>query len=237
MGSKQSIVSRLTAHFYPCRQPDPLDTAFCAYAKPGMRVLDAGCGAARGCSRESPWKEMFIVGIDKDPAVYANPFCNQNLVCGVSNLPFSDASFDLIHCRWVIEHLADPLSAFREFTRVLKPGGRLLALTPNIFHYATISAWLTPQCFHRWWRCGEGEPFPTYYRANSVYKLRRLCAEAGLHIQNMELFEGPPHYLVRHWPLFLCGVLYERVVNSTPLLKLIRQRILLNAITPPLTKS
>jgi SAM-dependent methyltransferase len=234
---KQSIVSRLMARFYPCRQQDPLDTAFCAYAKPGMKVLDAGCGAARGCSRESPWKEMFIVGIDKNPAVYANPFCNQKLVCDISKLPFSDASFDLIHCRWVIEHLEDPLIAFREFARVLKPGGRLLALTPNIFHYATIAARITPYWFHRWWHRGEEEPFPTYYRANSVPKLRRLCTEVGLHIQNMELFEGPPHYLVRYWPVFLCGVLYERVVNSTPRLKWIRQRILLDTITPPVPKS
>jgi SAM-dependent methyltransferase len=236
MDSKQSISSRMMARLYPYRQ-DPLDAAFCAHARPGMTVLDAGCGGARGCAREAPWQQMHIIGADADPAVMNNPFCNEKVVCNLSTLPFDNESFDLIHCRWVLEHLEDPMKVFREFARVLKPGGRLIALTPNIFHYATISARFTPQSFHRWWCRGQGDTFTTYYHANSVYKLRRLCDEAGLLIQDIELFECPPHYLVRFWPIFLCGVLYERVVNSTTLLKGLRQRILLNAVASHIAKS
>lgn len=232
MRFNQSIVSRLRNRYYPQSRRDPLDEAFCAHARAGMTVLDAGCGGARGCSRDAPWEKMFIIGVDRDPSVYANTFCNQKLVCDVSDLPFPNASFDLIHCRWVIEHLEDPLRVFQEFARVLKPGGRLLALTPNIFHYATIATRITPYWFHRWWRRGGEEPFPTFYRANSPRKLRRLCISAGLHVQWLELIEGPPHYLVRYWPIFLCGVLYERVVNSTSMFKWVRQRILLDAIRP-----
>lgn len=173
----------------------------------------------------------------RTPAVKQKPFCNEKIVCDISGPPFDNNSFDLIHCRWVLEHLKNLLKVFREFARVLKPSRHLLALTQNIFHYATVSERLTPQCFHRWWCRWEEETFPTYYQANSVHKLRLLCTEAGLHIQNIELFEGPLHYLVRYWPIFLCGVLYERLANSTPRLKWFRQRILLNAIPLSVAKS
>jgi len=200
-----------------------------ADVRPGMKVLDAGCGTYRTCSRAELRKDIHIVGIDKDPAVEENPFCNEALVCDLSYLPLDDASFDLIHCRWVIEHIENPLRTFHEFARVLKPGGRLLVLTPNIFHYATIAARLTPHWFHRWWRQEGEEPFSTYYRANCPRKLRSLCMKAGLRVERLELIESPPYYSTRYWPVFLCAVLYERAVNSTRILSWMRHSILLEA--------
>lgn len=233
MRLNQKIVSRLMSYYYPRPPGDPLVQAFCAHAKPGMRVLDAGCGGNRVCSCAALQEGMYIVGVDKDPGVQANLFCNETLVCDLSDLPLDDASFDLIHCRWVIEHIENPLGVFHEFARVLKQGGQLLVLTPNIFHYSTIAARLTPHWFHRWWRRGgEGEPFSTYYRANHPYKLRSLCTKAGLRVKRLELIEGPPHYLTRYWPAFLCGAVYERIVNSTRLFSRMRQCILLEADIP-----
>lgn len=172
------------------------------------------------------------MGVDLDPAVLTNPYCNEKYQCDLADLPFDNASFDLIHCHWVLEYLEDPVKVFKEFARVLKPGGRLLALRPNVMHYATIIAKFTPQWFHRWWWAEAYDPFPTYYRANSPCTLRWLCKSAGLDVPRLELYEEFPYYLVRCWPVFLCGVLYERIVNSTHMLKWIRQRILLEAIRP-----
>lgn len=50
-------------------------------------------------------------------------------------LPFSDASFELVHCGDGIEHLESPIRALRELARVLAPGGSLLLTTPN---YASL---------------------------------------------------------------------------------------------------
>ena len=44
-------------------------------------------------------------------------------VCEASALPFEDASFDLVFGHAVLHHLPDLSGAFREFRRVLRPGG------------------------------------------------------------------------------------------------------------------
>lgn len=46
-------------------------------------------------------------------------------------LPFANDSFDLVTCQTVLMHLKDPKIALREFMRVLKPGGLILAVEPN----------------------------------------------------------------------------------------------------------
>jgi ubiquinone/menaquinone biosynthesis C-methylase UbiE len=41
-------------------------------------------------------------------------------------LPFADASFDIVTCRFAFHHLQDPMAAFREMVRVCRPGGRVV---------------------------------------------------------------------------------------------------------------
>lgn len=52
----------------------------------------------------------------------------------VQNLPYKDASFDLVTCTEVIEHLEHYRETLREMYRVLKPGGSLVLSTPNILN-------------------------------------------------------------------------------------------------------
>jgi SAM-dependent methyltransferase len=44
----------------------------------------------------------------------------------VYNLPFADASFDIVSCRFAIHHLEDPPLAVAEMVRVCRPGGRVV---------------------------------------------------------------------------------------------------------------
>lgn len=46
-------------------------------------------------------------------------------------LPYATSSFDLITCVEGIEHLENPFNAIREFSRILKPGGKLILTLPN----------------------------------------------------------------------------------------------------------
>jgi len=49
-------------------------------------------------------------------------------------LPFADASFDVVLCREVIEHVESVPHSLREFSRILVPGGRLVLTFPNRLH-------------------------------------------------------------------------------------------------------
>jgi len=46
-------------------------------------------------------------------------------------LPFDDGEFDAVICQTVLIHLADPARAIAEMTRVVRPGGLVLAAEPN----------------------------------------------------------------------------------------------------------
>ena len=46
-------------------------------------------------------------------------------------MPVADASFDVVFCKSFIEHLREPISFAEDCYRVLKPGGRVLFLTPD----------------------------------------------------------------------------------------------------------
>ena len=46
-------------------------------------------------------------------------------------LPYASNYFDVVYSKSVIEHMNDPLNFINECFRVLKPGGKIIVLTPD----------------------------------------------------------------------------------------------------------
>jgi SAM-dependent methyltransferase len=57
-------------------------------------------------------------------------------------LPYSAGSFDYLTCLEGLEHIDSPPQAFREFKRLLKPGGHLIISVPNILNVEERLKWL-----------------------------------------------------------------------------------------------
>jgi SAM-dependent methyltransferase len=199
-------------------------------------VLDAGCGSGRVFQHRLAGRVRRVIGVD----VTNEPRGNENIdgaaKADLRTLPFRDETFDLIVMSTVAEHLTEPVPVFRELARVLRPGGRLLVLTPNRWHYVTLAARALPHrlhvAFNGWRGVDEHDVFPTAYRANTASRLRDLATGAGLNVERLERFETEPEYLAFHFVPYALGVLYERAVNRVDALAGLRVNLLLVARKP-----
>jgi SAM-dependent methyltransferase len=96
----------------------------------GARILDAGCGSGRVLDELAQYGS--VTGVDTSPLAAAAAEARGHEVsrARVEDLPFEDASFDLVTCLDVIEHTPDDLEALTELVRVTRPGGHLLVTVP-----------------------------------------------------------------------------------------------------------
>lgn len=194
---------------------------FSEMVRPGDLVLDAGCGNGKySADKYSNSRGYKVMGLDNFEGVRQHPFLDYRVCGDINALPFRDASFDVVYGRWLLEHLENPGIALREFHRVLKPGGRAALFTTNIFHYYGAVARVTPQWFHVWFNCRvrkfvEADIFPTYYRANTRWRIYKLLRDAGFADPAIQisLVEGSSSVLGFNFVLHGMGRAYERVVK------------------------
>jgi len=215
---------------------DRFQAAINVSVPPGSVVLDAGCGRGRTFLYRRRLPSVRVVGLDLSPHARDNPNVDSQVTGTLEALPFPDASFDAVLCTHVAEHLPRPEAAFDEMARVLRPGGRLLLLTPSRRHYVPLLARLLPLSLHaalnRRRGLNESNAFPTLYRANTAADLRRLVRGAGLSLERLESFETEPEYLAFHPLTYAAGIVYERAVNCFRALKPFRVNLLVVARKP-----
>jgi ubiquinone/menaquinone biosynthesis C-methylase UbiE len=61
-----------------------------------------------------------------------------DIISDITSIPVPDKSFDAVMCIEVFEHIPDPVSAIKEFSRLLKQGGKLILTAPfcSLTHFA-----------------------------------------------------------------------------------------------------
>ncbi|MBV9714295.1 MAG: class I SAM-dependent methyltransferase [Solirubrobacterales bacterium] len=95
------------------------------------QVLDAGCGSGRTLVELQDYGSVHGVELDPQAAEVARSLGLGEIAIGrLEQLPWPDATFDLITCLDVIEHTPDDRVTLRELGRVAKPGGWLLVTVP-----------------------------------------------------------------------------------------------------------
>lgn len=114
---------------------------FLAELRPGLRVLDVGCGPGTItlglAAAVSPGGS--VVGIDRTGEQFhdAAETARRDAIparfqaASIYDLPFPDGSFDAVFAHALFEHLAEPSRALDELHRVLVPGGRIGLRSPD----------------------------------------------------------------------------------------------------------
>jgi SAM-dependent methyltransferase len=152
-------------NFTPQAWKDPSDHAFIgisliersiAVLAPELtgELLDVGCGP-------QPYANYFRHVKRKRACDFNAKRGQVDFECPADKIPLPDDSLDSILCTEVLEHVPDPLAVWREFHRLLRPGGKVLLATPM--------SWP-----------GHEEPYD-FYRFPE-YGLRHLARESGFEV-------------------------------------------------------
>ncbi|HZP87147.1 MAG TPA: methyltransferase domain-containing protein [Burkholderiales bacterium] len=162
---------------------------FLPFLSPGAKVLDCGCGPGTitcdiakviGTGGE-------VIGVDA--ALSQVELAGERAArMGATNarfqsgdvyaLPFTDRTFDCVFSHALLEHLADPLAAMKEFHRVLKPSGWVGVRTPDwggfLYSPQTPELMAAIECFTDRQNASGGD-------VRCGHKLRDYALAAGFH--------------------------------------------------------
>lgn len=168
-----------------------------ALVSPDANVLDVGCGRGvdlvedsvqyRRNLRSLRGRCRQVIGLDVDLQARSNPGVDRFCLVGKGQpWPLSDRSIDLVLADFVLEHLRDPEEFLEEASRVLKRGGVFCARTTNRIGYIGLLGTLIPNRWHArivakaQSNRREIDVFPTVYRINTVWTVRKGLRKAGL---------------------------------------------------------
>jgi ubiquinone/menaquinone biosynthesis C-methylase UbiE len=152
--------------------------------RPGMRLLDCGCGP--GTITEGLAAAVApaqVVGVDREPGQVALAGARgirgaSFVAADATALPFEDGAFDAVHAHALLEHLPRRAEAVAEMQRVLAPGGVVGVASPDWGGFLLAppddAAQAALEAYQRLMRDHGADPLVGR-------RLGSLLAEAGLH--------------------------------------------------------
>ncbi len=145
-----------------------------------VSILELGCGSGNtGASALALGKCARYCGIEisAGPAAIAREVLSEVVVGDVEaiELPWADQSFDILLMSEVLEHLVNPWNALRKLHRLVKPGARVMASSPNVSHYRIVQQLLTG----RWDLTDAGAMDRTHLRWFTPASYGKLFEDCG----------------------------------------------------------
>ena len=156
----------------------------------GRKALDAPLGmGAMAFHLHAAGYEVFGADMDLQqsadlPAAITRKRCNLAV-----QLPFPDASFDLVTSLEGIEHVENHFQMLRELARVTKPGGRLILSTPNICNLEERLNYVVQGTFYRFIDRAEIEEKGSGFDHQNLIgfvQLRQVIDWAGFAVERVE---------------------------------------------------
>lgn len=192
----------------------------------GKRILDVGCGEGGTAATLKAGGAAYAAGIEyvESAASRASTILDKVIagdVCAV-DLDFPPASFDVILCLDVLEHLAYPDAALSRLVPLLAPGGEFVISLPNIRYFGTLKQLIVNG---DWPEEASGVFDATHLRWFTPKSTRRMLARNGLTITHterhasrpftgiVERFPGLSRYL-SDW--FTCQFVYKARKAAAP---------------------
>lgn len=137
LGGSKSVSLLARAHFMRplrTRATFQLDVLLHPYIRGGS-LLEVGCGSGMylDLMRGLGWSRVVGVDISARAIQQAKEVLGIEAYCGnLEDAPFEASSFDAVSLSHTLEHMPEPMAFLREVNRVMKSGGRIAVIVPNI---------------------------------------------------------------------------------------------------------
>jgi 2-polyprenyl-3-methyl-5-hydroxy-6-metoxy-1,4-benzoquinol methylase len=164
----------------------------------GADWIDVGCGHDlfpfnQPLAERLAARCRLLVGVDPSPNIEKNNLVHERAKCTIEEY-YTDHKFDVISLRMVAEHIANPEAAIAAFSRLVKPGGRVVIYTVSKWAISSLVAAATPIGFHHLvkavlWRTRPEDTFPTVYRMNTRARLRQVFATGGFREEEFQYLD------------------------------------------------
>ena len=126
------------------------------YLKPGLKILDVGCGPGAitvDLANYAPGGHVTGLEYSGEILEHARAHAADSGATNVEflqgdaqALPFPDATFDVVHAHQVLQHIPDPVLALREMRRVTKLGGIVASRESDFGGFV----WFPEDSLHEW---------------------------------------------------------------------------------------
>jgi len=147
------------------------------HGRRGARLLEIGSGLGHLVAQLADSFRTFGMDLNHWAVRQSKPVAQASMLetASAQELPFADASFNVVIIKHIVEHLPDPARAIREIGRVTEPGGILILATPN------LSSLLKPWKGDKW----IGYQDPTHISLKPPEEWLTIIRSAGFHLHRV----------------------------------------------------